>query len=245
GMERIMGRADNPVRAVVNYAAREFLRSVPVIFILTVVGRRPPGPDGREAGLAVRGLFAGRGFDCFYRAAELALETNLTVIDEEPTHVVARLDPDEFHSTWLGNKAIYRTRMMIADGGRLTVLAPGVESFGEDAGIDRLVRKHGYRGTPETLRAVERDAELADNLGAAAHLIHGSSEGRFDIEYAPGKLTREEIEGVGFEYRDLADVTEQLAVDTLIDGWNTLPSGERIYYISQPALGLWAFKKRF
>lgn len=239
GMERIMGRADNPVRTVLNYAVENFMTDLPILYVLTVIGTDERGD------LVVRGLFAGRDLECFYRAAELALEVNFTIVEEAPEHVVAWLDPEEFHSTWLGNKAIYRTRMMIADGGRLTILGPGVGTFGEDPGIDRLVRKYGYRGTPATLAAVDADPEMAGDLSAAAHLIHGSSEGRFTIEYGAGKLSREEVEGVGFTYLDLSDTLTRYHVDTLTDGWNTLPSGERIYYVSRPAMGLWAHADRF
>ncbi len=240
GMERIMGRADTPVRRVLNYAAEHYLRDLPVVYVLTVVGR-----DDQTGELVVRGLFAGTGLDCFYQAAELALEVNFTMVEEAPEHVVVHLDPEEFHSTWLGNKSIYRTRMMIADGGALTVLAPGVGSFGEDPGIDALIRKYGYRGTEATLQAVAERPDLGDDLSAAAHLIHGSSEGRFSITYCPGHLTREEVENVGFGYGNLSDTMIRLHADTLTDGWNTLPSGERIYYVSQPALGLWAHRDRF
>lgn len=240
GMERIMGRADTPVRRVLNYAAEQFLRDLPVVYVLTVVGTCETTGE-----LVVRGLFAGRGLDCFYRASELAQQINFTMVDEAPDHVVVHLDEEEFHSTWLGNKAIYRTRMMIADGGQLTILAPGVASFGEDSSIDALIRRFGYRGTEATLQAVQDHSELAGDLSAAAHLIHGSSEGRFSVTYCPGHLTREEVENVGFGYGNLSDTMIRLHADTLTDGWNVLPSGERIYYISRPALGLWAHGDRF
>ena len=154
--------------------------------------------------------------------------------------VVVYLDPDEFHSTWLGNKSIYRTRMAMADDGNLVVLAPGVGTFGEDERIDCLIRKYGYRTTPEILRFVEENKDLQANLSAAAHLIHGSTEGRFHLTYCPGKLTRQEIEGVGYEYADLAESLSRYDPRQLKDGWNDLPDGERIYYIAKPALGLWA-----
>jgi nickel-dependent lactate racemase len=238
GMERMMGRADTPVRAVLNYAAENFLSHLPVVYIQTVVGRE-------NGELVVRGLFAGRGLQCFYDASELALQVNFTMLDEAPDHVVAWLDPEEFHSTWLGNKAVYRSRMAIADGGRLTVLAPGVQSFGEDPEIDRLIRKYGYRGTPATLQAVEDNEELRTNLSAAAHLIHGSSEGRFEITYAPGGLSREEVEGVGFRYADLAETQQRYNPNTMDDGWNTMSDGERVFFLSAPAMGLWAHADRF
>ena len=238
GMERIMGRADNPVRAVLNYAADHFLGAIPIIYVLTVVGR---GADGK---LALRGIFVGDDVECFHRAAELSLEVNFEMLDAPIEKAVVYLDPHEFHSTWLGNKAVYRTRMALADDAELIVLAPGVKEFGEDPTIDKLIRKYGYRGTPATLAAVERNPDLAADLSAAAHLIHGSSEGRFKITWCPGHLTREEVEGVGFAYGDLATQLERFNPDKLQHGYNTV-DGEKIFFIGNPGLGLWAHRGRF
>jgi nickel-dependent lactate racemase len=238
GMERMMGRADTPLRRILNYAQERFCRHLPLLFVLTVIGPRGNG------GLAVRGLFIGDDAECFRRAAALSLEVNFTVLDEAPRKVVVYLDPEEFHSTWLGNKAVYRTRMAIADGGELVVLAPGVSTFGEDQQIDRLIRKYGYSNTPRIMQCVTETDDLPKNLSAAAHLIHGSSEERFRITYCPGRLTREEIEGVGYRYADLAEMLQRYDPRELQDGWNTTPDGERIYYISNPALGLWAHRSR-
>jgi len=239
GMERIMGRAGNPVRAIFNYASEHFAKELPIVYIQTVVGRAKTG------GLAIRGLYAGPDIDCFNKAAELSLAVNFEMVPAPLKKVVVWLDPSEFKSTWLGNKAIYRTRMAMADGGELIILAPGVKEFGEDPTIDRLIRKYGYFGTPKTLEAVKANQELRDNLGAAAHLIHGSSEGRFSITYAPGHLTRAEIEGAGFIYGDPAELGRRYDPAALKDGFNTLPDGEEIFYISNPAIGLWAVKERF
>jgi hypothetical protein len=135
--------------------------------------------------------------------------------------------------------------MAMADGGHLVILAPGVRAFGEDGEIDRLIRKYGYHGTPRTLGMVEENADLRGNLSAAAHLIHGSSEGRFRITYCPGGLSREETEGVGFEYGGLEQMMEQYRPAGLRDGFNTLPGGEEIFYVSNPAPGLWGLKSQF
>jgi hypothetical protein len=91
---------------------------------------------------------------------------------------------------------------------------------------------------------VKHDAELAANLSAAAHLIHGSSEGRFTIRYCPGHLTREEIEGVHFAYGDLGEYSAKYDPAKLVDGWNVV-DGEKIFFISNPGLGLWAYEGRF
>jgi nickel-dependent lactate racemase len=234
GMERIMGRAENPVRNVLNYAADHFLKHLPIVYVLTVIGRMA---DGR---LTVRGLYIGDDVKCFYRAAALSSAVNFERL-EKPIHkAVVYLDEHEFHSTWLGNKAIYRTRMALADGAELIVLAPGVRSFGEDRAIDLLIRKYGYHGTPATLAAVAANTDLANDLGAAAHLIHGSSEDRFIIRWCPGNLSREEVEGAGYQFGDLNSMVQLYSPDKLRDGYNCV-AGEDIFYISNPGLGLWAF----
>jgi nickel-dependent lactate racemase len=233
GMERIMGRADNPVRRVLNRAADEFLGHIPIVYVLTVVGTNQAGE------LVVRGLFVGDDVECFRLASELSVQVNINLLDRPMRKAVVYLDPEEFHSTWLGNKAIYRTRMALADGAELIVLAPGVKQFGEDATIDHLIRKYGYYGTPATLAKVTANPDLAAELSAAAHLIHSSSEGRFHITYCPGGLTREEVEGVGFDYADLAATIARYDPAKLRNGWNTV-DGEEVFFISHPALGLWA-----
>ena len=237
GLERIMGRADNPVRAVLNRASKLFLNNVPIVYVQTVVGRSANG------GLALRGLFVGDDAECFHRAAELSLKVNFEMVEKPIRKAVVFLDPREFHTTWLGNKAVYRTRMALADGGELIILAPSVSGFGEDKTIDALIRKYGYHGTPATLKAVEENDDLAAELGAAAHLIHSSSEGRFKITWCPGELTREEIEGVGFSYGDLTRMLELYNPDKLSHGWNTI-NGEEIFFIANPGLGLWAHISR-
>jgi nickel-dependent lactate racemase len=238
GMERMMGRAETPVRRVLNYASEHFATNMPIVYALTVVGKNAAGE------LVVRGLFVGDDAECFDRAAELSLEVNFQMLDREIRKAVVFLDPHEFKSTWLGNKSVYRTRMALADDAELIVLAPGVREFGEDKAIDGLIRRYGYCGTPATLAAVKTDAELAANLSAAAHLIHGSSEGRFTIRYCPGHLTRAEIESVHFAYGDLAEMTAKYDPAKLKDGYNMV-DGEEIFYISNPGLGLWAYRGRF
>ncbi|HMD77928.1 MAG TPA: lactate racemase domain-containing protein [Terracidiphilus sp.] len=237
GMERIMGRAENPVRSVLNYASDRFLRNLPIVYVLTVVGRR------EDSGLAVRGLFIGDDIECFQRAAELSLKVNFGMLDEPIRKAVVYLDAEEFHSTWIGNKAVYRTRMALADGAELVILAPGVREFGEDKTIDGLIRKYGYRGTPATLEAVNANADLAGDLSAAAHLIHGSSEGRFTIRWCPGHLNKEEVESVGFEYGDLAAMLNRYDPEKLSHGYNRM-NGEDVFFIANPGLGLWAHRSR-
>lgn len=238
GMERIMGRADNPVRKVLNYASEHFTRNLPIIYIQTVVSKDPSGH------LAIRGLYIGDDMECFTEASKLSLEVNFEMLDQPLQKVVVYLDPEEFKSTWLGNKSIYRTRMAIADGGELIVLAPGLHEFGEDKQIDALIRKYGYQTTPEVLDFVKRNEDIQNNLSAAAHLIHGSTEGRFKVTYCPGHLSEAEIRKASYQFAPIEEIMKIYNPSTLKDGFNRV-NGEDIFYISNPALGLWAYKERF
>ncbi len=242
-MESIMGRVTSPVRQVIDTAFDRFLAGLPISFVLTVM-------EETADGIRHRGLTAGAGGGAgsagaaFQAAAALAQSVNTTVVSSRWQRVSCWLDPNEFHSTWLGNKAVYRTRMAIADGGELIVLAPGVRRFGEDDQIDALIRRHGYRGTPATRAALDHDPELASNLSAAAHLIHGSSEGRFRIVYCTdpdhGGLTQAEVESVGFEWRPLTEELAALGVDgSTPTGSRTDIHGGAFEHVANPALGLW------
>ncbi|MDR0220898.1 MAG: lactate racemase domain-containing protein [Lachnospiraceae bacterium] len=238
GMERIMGKDHSPVRKVFDYAAEEFLGDLPLSYVLTVT----TAPGGV---IHTHGLYIGRSRTWFEQAVAKAQQTNLTFVDKPLAKVVVNLDRDEFKSTWLGNKAIYRTRMALADGGELIVLAPGVDKFGEDPAIDQLIRKYGYIGREKIIAACGDNADLQGNLSAAAHLIHGSSDGRFSVTYCTQHLSKEEVEGVAFGYLPYDEARARYNPDELREGFNTLAEGEKIYYISNPALGLWADRGRF
>lgn len=238
GMERIMGRASNPVRSLLNYASEKFIPDLPVVYIHTVIGK------DKNCDLVIRGLYIGDDEEVFTKAADLSIKVNFSVLEKPLKKTVVFLDPAEFKSTWLGNKSIYRTRMAMDDNGELIVLAPGLEEFGEDKEIDRLIRKFGYMGTPATLKSLKDSEELRNNLSAAAHLIHGSTEGRFSVTYCTRYLTRKEIESVNFKYHDLDEMLKIYDPAKIADGFNKMPDGEEVFYISNPALGLWASKER-
>ena len=238
GLERVMGKDHTPVRNVFDYAEEHFLSHIPLSYILTVT----TAPEGN---IKTHGLFIGRQRKFFEDAVALAQQKNLNLVDKTFKKVVVLLDGNEFKSTWLGNKSVYRTRMAIADGGELIVLAPGVDKFGEDKSIDTLIRKYGYCGRENVLRLVKEKPDLQANLSAAAHLIHGSGDGRFKITYCTQHLNKEEVEGVCYGYVPYAEAVKRYDPQKLKDGWNTLADGEEIYYISNPALGLWADRKKF
>ena len=239
GMERMMGRDHTPVRKLFDYGMERFLKDRPILFALTVT----TAPGGK---IRTHGLFLGEGRECLTQAVRLAQEKNIDFVPHGMRKCVVYLDPAEFKSTWLGNKAMYRTRMAMADGGELLILAPGVEKFGEDAECDRLIRRYGYRGRLRTLEAFRQpeNAALRANMGAAAHLIHGSSDGRFTVTYAVKAISRAEIEAVGFRSADYDEIAAKYDVNKLSCGYNTV-DGEEIYFIPNPALGLWIDRERF
>ncbi|MDE0683931.1 MAG: lactate racemase domain-containing protein [Candidatus Poribacteria bacterium] len=235
GMERLMGRTDTSVRRVLNYAHANYLKQLGILYVMSVM-------DADASGARVmRGLYIGDDAQTFETAAELSRAVNMTFLDASLSKVVVYLDPREFKSTWLGNKAIYRTRMAMADDGELIIIAPGLREFGEDAEIDRLIRKYGYRHTPATLNAVSENPELQENLSAAAHLIHGSTEGRFQVTYATEHLTQTEIESVGYQWAPVNEAIAKYNPETLVDGFND----GGFFYISEPGQGLWALRSRF
>ena len=234
GMERVMGKDFSPVRKVFDYAEQNFLSEVPLMYVLTVTSNK-----GDET--FIHDIFVGRSRTLFEMAVKESQRVNLTHVKEPFKKVVVYLDPREFKSTWLGNKAIYRTRMAIADGGDLIILAPGVKKFGEDQENDRLIRKFGYCGRKRVLEFVETEKELQDNLSVAAHLIHGSSDGRFNITYCTKELSREEVEGADFKYVPYDEISKLYDPSILKDGYNSV-NGEEIFYISNPALGLWTIE---
>ncbi len=233
GIENILGTIDNPVRKVLNRASEVASSKLPLIYILTIVA---PDPQGA---LKIKGLYIGDDIECFKQASALSQKVNFTTIGRRLKKIVVYLDPEEYKSTWLGNKSIYRTRMAIADKGELIVLAPGVRTFGEDPEIDRLIRKYGYRTTPEVLSFVAENDDLRDNLSAAAHLIHGSPEKRFKVIYGTEGLSPVEISSVGYSHGNLKELMKKYDPAKLKTGINKLADGEEIFYISNPATGLW------
>ena len=239
GMERMMGKDHTPVRRMFDYGMEHFLSRRPILFVLTVT----TAPGGN---IHTHGIFIGEGRECLTQAVKLAQQKNIDFVEHGLNKCVVYLEPSEFKSTWLGNKAVYRTRMAMADGGELIILAPGVERFGEDDRVDALIRKYGYRGRLNTLEQFkkEENTDLRDNMGAAAHLIHGSSDGRFKITYAVKNISKEEISSVGFNAADYDEFARKYDPEKLQYGYNEV-DGEEIYYIPNPALGLWINREKF
>jgi len=240
GMERMMGKDHTPVRKILDYALENYLQNRPILFVLTVC----TAPAGN---ICTHGLFIGDTRRVLEAAIELAQEKNIDFVNTGIKKCVVYLTPDEFKSTWLGNKSVYRTRMAVADNGELLVLAPGIERFGEDAEVDSLIRKYGYKGRINTLKQLEspENEDLRQNMSAAAHLIHGSSDERFTITYAVKNISREEIEQVGFAWADYDEAVKRYDPGKLQYGYNTLADGEEIYFIPNPALGLWINREKF
>lgn len=238
GIEKNLGCLVTPLRACFNWAEAQYLGHLPDVYLQIVMRR-----DENEK-LVTSGIYVGDDLETYLAAARASREQNITTFDKPIRKIVAVMQADEFRSTWVANKAVYRTRMAMADGGELLVIAPGLERFGEQPEVDALIRKYGYTGTPRILGLFRTEKDLQELAHATAHLIHGSSEGRFTIRYAPGHLTQQEIEGVGYEYADLREVQQRYAPERMKEGWNTMPDGEEVFYISTPSAGLWSTKAK-
>ena len=235
GIENNLGCLVTPLRACYNYAEEKMLGHLPDVYLQIVMRR------DAENRLVTSGLFIGNDLQTYLQAARLSREQNITVFDKPVKKMVAVMQPDEFRATWVANKAVYRTRMAIADGGELLIIAPGVERFGEQPEVDALIRKYGYKGTARTLALYKTEADMQAIPHGVAHLIHGSSEGRFNITYAPGpKIGKEEIEQVGYQYAAAMEMQRRYDPAVMKEGWNTMPDGEKVFYISTPSAGLWA-----
>ncbi len=238
GIENNLGNLVTPTRACFNHAEDELLGQLPDLYVQVVLAREPAGE------LVHTGVYVGDDLETYLQAARQSREENITVLDEPIDKIVCVMQADEFVSTWVANKAVYRTRMAMADGGELVIIAPGLKRFGEQPDVDALIRKYGYCGTERVMAQYRVQADMQDLGHATAHLIHGSSEGRFTITYAPGHLSADEIQGVGFGYADLNETLKRYRPDQRQPGWNTTADGERFYFIPTPSAGLWATREK-
>ena len=235
GMEQALGVRDCPARVLYDYAQQHFIDGkLPVVFLQTVTTRE-------NDVTSLNGLYIGDSRVPFEKACELAQELNIVHVERRAKKVVTYLDPEELKTTWVGNKGIYRTRMIVADGGELVILAPGVRAFGENEEMDAMTRKFGYKGRDYVLDLFNQGAFGTDKIMSAAHLIQGSTDGRFTVTYCtkPELMSKEEIESVGYQWGNYDEISKRYDPHTLKEGWNTLPDGEEIYFVGTPALGLW------
>jgi nickel-dependent lactate racemase len=238
GIENNLGNLITPVRAIFNRAEDEFLGQLPDLYVQVVLAR-----NDRDQ-LVHTGVYVGDDLETYLGAARQSREQNITLFDEPIQKIVCVMQGDEFFSTWVANKSIYRTRMALGDGGELVVIAPGLKRFGEQEDVDALIRKYGYCGTPRIMELYAQNADMQDLAHATAHLMHGSSEGRFKVTYAPGHLSRDEIRQVNFDYADINDTIDRYRPSECKQGWNTTADGERFYFIPTPSAGLWATREK-
>ena len=237
GIENNLGNLITPLRKCYNKAEEDFLGFLPDCFIEVTMAYDSEGRLGHT------GVYVGDDVDVYLDAAKVSREQNITIVPPLKK-VVAVMQGDEFYSTWVANKAIYRTRMAMADGGELLVIAPGLKRFGEQADVDELIRKYGYSGTENVMKLWKTEPILQDLTHGTAHLIHGSSEGRFKITYAPGHISKEDMESVCFGYADLQETLKRYNPETMKNGFNVMPDGEEVYFISTPSAGLWSTKEK-
>jgi nickel-dependent lactate racemase len=238
GIENNLGNLITPLRACFNRAEDEYLAQLPDLYVQVVLARN----DNDQ--LVHTGVHIGDDLETYLDAARQSREQNITLFDEPIQKIVCVMQGDEFFSTWVANKSVYRTRMALADGGELIVIAPGLKRFGEQPEVDAFIRKYGYVGTERVMEQYQRNADMQDLAHATAHLMHGSSEGRFTITYAPGHMNKAEIEGVNFCYADISEMIDRYQPGNRKQGWNTTADGERFYFIPTPSAGLWATRNK-
>ncbi|MCK9618455.1 MAG: lactate racemase domain-containing protein [Lentimicrobiaceae bacterium] len=239
GSEKLIGHVSSPVRKVLDYMSEHFTSQLPISYILTVRGMDDKGR------IVSRGIFAGNDVECYLQGAALCQQVNINLLDKEYNKVVVYLDPEEFKSTWVGNKAIFRTRMAVTDGGELIVLCPGINTFGEDPTNDLIIRKYGYQNGDNLLRAFNENGDLDKHMTPLSHLLISSAENRFKVTYGVKNISQKEIESVHCNYADYNELEKIYNPFRLMDGENVMPDGEVIYYVSKPAQGLWAEVNKF
>jgi nickel-dependent lactate racemase len=240
GIEEVLGRIATLPRELLERAMDRAMRSLRrVSYLHVVVGADPDRPTRRTP----IGWYGGEDRAPFRLAARHAQRENITVLQEPVDRAVVFVDPQVYQSTWLANKAIYRTRMAIRDGGELIVVAPGVSHFGEDSKADALIRRIGYRGRDYALGRMAVDPELAGERSVVAHSLHGSSEGRFTIAYAATQLTKDELQSVGFEAAPVDRWSRYFFGDTHPMGVHEI-EGVTTLFVDDPGQGLWMSRDR-
>ena len=237
GIENILGSIVSPIRECLNKAEKDFFIGLPFAYIQVVMALND---DGK---LAHTGFYCGNDFETYLLAANQAMQENIAVVPPIKK-IVAVMGKDEFESTWVANKAIYRTRKALADNGELIIIAPGLKRFGENQEADEVIREYGYAGRDKILAAWKKDKKLQEMAHITAHLIHGSSDQRFKICYAPGYLSKKDIESVNYNYLDPAETLKKYPIEEMKYGFNTMADGEEVYFINSPASGLWTTKEK-
>lgn len=234
GRHRILGVELTPPRKLFDYAQKHMLDKLPITFVLTVMSQE----EGRDV---YKGVFISRERDAFEQAVALSQKVNITHVEKPVKKCVVWMDPHSYHSTWVGNKAIYRTQKMVEEDGEIIVIAPGVHTFGENDLADQAIRKYGYRPREEMLELYKTDPLLSSNMSLAGHLIRSVPSPKTKITYCTNKLTREEIEHANYCYMTVEEAMERYPCENWETGWKTLTNGEEIYFVRNAALGLWQY----
>ena len=234
GRHRIVGVEHTPPRKLFDYAQKNMLDKLPITFVLTVMSQE----DDKDI---YKGVFISKERDAFEQAVALSQQVNVTHVEKPVKKCVVWMDPHSYHSTWVANKAIYRTQKMVVEDGEIIVIAPGVHTFGENDLADQVIRKYGYRPREEMLELYKSDPVLSGNMSLAGHLIRSVPSTKTKITYCTNKLTRQEIEHANYSYMTVEEAMALYPCENWETGWKTLPSGEEIYFVRNAALGLWQY----
>lgn len=232
GRHRIVGEVDTPPRRLFDYIQKNFLDKLPITFVLTVMAQQ----DDEDI---FKGIFIGKERSSFEQAVALSQQVNITHVEKPVKKCVVWMDPHSYHSTWVTNKAFYRTMKMVQEGGEIIVIAPGLHVFGENDLADQAIRKYGYRPREEMLELYKSDPLLSGNMSLAGHLIRCVPSLETRLTYCTDQIPQEEIEHAGFHYMSVEEAMAAYPCESWQTGWRTLPNGEEIYFVRNAALGLW------
>lgn len=230
-LDRILGRDINPVRKLFDYIQDNLLCKIPFTFIQTVMAQI----DGEDC---YKGVYIGQGREPYNMAVNLSKKVNFNLVDRPIDKCVVWMDPHSYHSTWVTNKAIYRTQLAVKPGGEIIIIAPGVHTFGENDLADGIIRKYGYTPRDKMLELRKTEPTLRDNLSLAGHLIHGCPEG-IRVTYCTDKLSREEVEKANFGYMSVEEALAKYPCQNWKTGWQKANDGNEVYFVANAALGLW------
>jgi nickel-dependent lactate racemase len=217
GVMGTIGRADTPVRALIDQAAA--LLPTPVSLVAAVT---------HDADLA--GLFVGGIETAWASSVELAEGLHTVWLDRPFERVVSRPLPI-YGELWTAAKAVYKLESAVADGGELIVHALALDTVSRTHGAG--IFEVGYHVMPYFLEQWDRFGKVP--LAVLAHSTHvkgagsyvdGREQARIDVRLATG-ISPDDCRRLNLGYTDPDDPTLTADSRTLV----VPDSGEVLYRV--------------
>ena len=158
---KVNGHTETPVRALIEQAA-DRIDTPRMGFSLVMRGHDPVG------------LFVGAVREAWAEAAELSAETNIRWVDRA-YHTVLSIAPPMYRELWTAGKCMYKLEPVVADGGRLIIVAPHLSEISPTHG--EWIRRVGYHTRDVFLAEPARYAEVPRAI--LAHSTHVKGIGTF------------------------------------------------------------------